>query len=72
MEDSRKMTGTEVLEVTVQILKRINVPVELIEQIGVPIHRAISNLNVVLRAMEQQGNQGKEPEAEKPEGENEE
>lgn len=48
------MTVEQALIETVELLKNINVPVALIEQIGFPINGAISNIQLCLDAFEQE------------------
>ena len=46
------MTVKEVLEITINILNQVNVPVGLIQQIGEPIANAIGNLTACVEGME--------------------
>lgn len=46
-----KLTVETVLDMTVRQMAEINVPAGLTEQIGVPLARAIGNLNAVLDAL---------------------
>ena len=48
----QQVTIEEVLKATADILKGIQIPVEMSEQIGVPVLRAIRNLNVCVDAIE--------------------
>ena len=55
------MTVEQALIETVELLKNINVPVALIEQIGFPINGAISNIQLCLDAFEQERRNKAEP-----------
>lgn len=46
-----KITVEQVLEITARQLGEITIPVSLVENIGVPINRAIVNINACLEAM---------------------
>jgi len=50
----RQLTVREVVEETIKILEKINVPVSLIQDIGLPITRAIGNLNACCEAWTQE------------------
>ena len=64
--ETKQMTVLEVLEITVRDLGGINIPVGMIQQVGMPIGQAIGNLNECIRALreaeqaEQQEAQGDE------------
>ena len=45
-----KYTAEEVLEITMHLLQEIRIPIALVEDIGIPVRRAIENLRVVLQA----------------------
>ena len=45
-----KITAREALQATVEILSDINIPVLLIEQVGIPIAQAIQNLRAIINA----------------------
>lgn len=60
--EERQYTIEEVLELTVKQLYAISVPVELIEQIGMPISMAIGNLKNCLEAMNRQKEQAEHSE----------
>lgn len=64
MKDTINLTIKDVVEMTVNELSDLSVPVGMIESIGIPISRAIRNLNACLDAMEKQ-----EPPAEESEKE---
>lgn len=54
MENTQKTyTLREVVMITADILKGIQVPVELSEQIGLPVLSAIRNLGVIAHQMEE-------------------
>lgn len=65
------MTVEQVIKETQELLRNINIPVGLIEQIGFPINGAINNLQLCLDAFEEQKN-GQGQVAEAPEEEEEE
>ena len=44
----------EVIEITANMLRRISVPAEYAEQIGMPVMHAIRNLKVVMQTIEAQ------------------
>lgn len=46
-----KMTVEQLLGVTVNLLNGINIPAGLIEQIGIPVSRAINYLQLCIDAM---------------------
>lgn len=50
-EENRIITVTEALEITINLLNGISIPVALMEQIGVPISQAVSNLGECIRAL---------------------
>ena len=50
MEESKKYTVEEVLQITIDILSRIMVPAVYAEQIGKPILLAIGNLKECAKA----------------------
>ena len=51
METQREYTLGEVIETVVRDLSRISVPIELMEQIAMPISVSIGNLKACLEAM---------------------
>lgn len=67
--EERQYTIEEVLEMTVKQLYAISVPVELIEQIGMPISMAIGNLKNCLDAMNRQKEQAEHSEQDGAKGE---
>ena len=52
-EERKTYTLAEVVEFTIGILRGINVPAELAEQIGMPILSAIRNLKIAKQVMEE-------------------
>lgn len=55
MEEEKKAYSVEeILEITIKNLYSISVPVELIEQIGMPIRMNIGNLKQCVEAMKKQ------------------
>ena len=70
--EPKTYTVKEVIEMTIRSLYGIRVPVEQIEEIGMPISMAIGNLKSCLEAMaEQEKNTQKAGEAEKQEEQDE-
>jgi hypothetical protein len=65
--EEKKMTIEEVLEITVQNLRSITLPVDLCETVGMTIIGSINNLNMCLSAMKAanvpDGGNENEPEA---------
>lgn len=59
-----KMTVEQVLRLTVDQLRAISIPAELIDSIGIPVCRAIGNLKECIRAMEAVKEDGREADAE--------
>lgn len=47
-------TKEQIIQFTINNLSAINVPARLAEQIGVPIQRAITNLEIVLNMIEEE------------------
>lgn len=45
------MTVDQVLEITMNMLKEIQIPASLVEQIGIPVCRAINNIQECLTAI---------------------
>ncbi len=45
-----KYTAEEVIEITIRLLQEIRIPIEFVEDIGIPVRRAIENLRIVLQA----------------------
>lgn len=56
-----QITVDRALEITIDILNKINVPIFMIEQIGVPIRHAVNNIAQCVEALR---NNGKQPEPE--------
>lgn len=50
MED-RKLTNEQVLEITINLLRNIEVPAVLSEKIGIPIARCADNIQICLESM---------------------
>lgn len=50
--DEKRMTVEEVLEITARQLGGIMIPAELADQIGIPIKRAMGNIQAVLQAIQ--------------------
>lgn len=59
--DKQSYTIPEVIELTIRNLAEINVPVSLSEGIALPIMGAISNLQLVLKAMNDEDTKKEEP-----------
>lgn len=47
-------TKEQVIQFTINNLSAINIPARMAEQIGVPIQRAITNLEIVLNMIEEE------------------
>lgn len=65
--EEKKLTVEEVLDMTVRQMSEISVPAGMIDQIGIPLARAIGNLNAVLdalRANKEAEGDGRETDAE--------
>jgi len=63
-----QITVEQALEITINMLKDINVPVSMLEQIGFPISRAIGNLAQCVEAIRRDQAKAQDPvEQEKPE-----
>lgn len=43
-------TAEEVIEITMHLLEEIRIPIAHVEDIGIPVRRAIENLRIVLQA----------------------
>lgn len=56
----QKLTIEQVLDITIRMLGDIRIPGSMIEEIGIPISRAIGNLNECVKAL----NDASEPEPE--------
>ena len=50
--EENTMTLEDVIRITANNLRKIQIPVELIDSIGIPIRRNIENLQMCLDAME--------------------
>ena len=59
-----KYTKEQIIQFTIDNLSAINIPARLAEQIGVPIQKAITNLEIVSAMFEEEK---KKPELETPE-----
>lgn len=66
----QRMTIDQVLEMTVQMLEGVMIPVGLLEKVGQPMHTAIGNIRVCAEAyrkeQEQRAKEAQESEAGKP------
>ena len=47
-----QMTIDQVLKITVETLEGVKVPVKLMDDIGIPVARAISNIRMCIQAVE--------------------
>ena len=56
-----RMTIDQVLEVTIGILEDIDVPMKKLNEIGVPIQRAIGNLQLCIQAVQDSRKPKEEP-----------
>ena len=63
MNEQKQMSVEEVLQLTINNLKGIQVPVELSESIGVPILRNINNIQLCLNAFHEQKEQKEQEES---------
>ena len=52
-----KYTVEQVIEITMNVLKGIRPPIEFFDEIAVPIHQCVSNLEECLKAMEKARNE---------------
>lgn len=52
--EQKTMTKKEVLNITVNILGKIAIPIALMDDIGVPIRNAINNILMVVDALEKE------------------
>lgn len=60
-----EMTVRDVLEVTMRQLERVQVPVGMIDQVGIPIRDAIHNMKMCVEAIDRDAaKQAEEPEIE--------
>lgn len=59
-----KITVEQALEMTMKQLGAISIPVGLIEQIGIPINKAIHNIGACLEAMQKNAQEAKQEEPE--------
>lgn len=66
MENST-MTLKEVLEATIDILGGISIPAALVDQVGIPVRNAMSNLTLCVQAMSRNKAE-KKPEEEDADG----
>lgn len=62
MNEQKQMSVEEVLQLTINNLKGIQVPVELSESIGIPILRNINNIQLCLNAFHEQKEQNEQEE----------
>lgn len=62
-----EMRVRDVLEVTNRMLERVQVPVGMINQVGIPIRDAVHNIRMCIDAIDREAEtQAKEPEIEEP------
>lgn len=59
--EENTMTLEDVIRITANNLRQIQIPVELSESIGIPILRSIGNLQMCLDAMEKKEEKQEEP-----------
>ena len=52
--EEKSYTKEEVIDITINLLGQINVPVDLAKQIAIPISNAQNNLRVVLKMIEKE------------------
>lgn len=52
--EEKSYTKEEVIDITINLLGQINVPVDLAQQIAIPISNAQNNLRVVLKMIEKE------------------
>ena len=52
--EQKTMTTKEVLNITVNILGKIAIPVALVDDVGIPIRNAIKNILMVVDALEKE------------------
>lgn len=62
MNEQKQMSVEEVLQLTINNLKGIQVPVELSESIGIPILRNINNIQLCINAFHEQREQKEQEE----------
>ena len=62
MNEQKQMSVEEVLQLTINNLKGIQVPVELSESVGIPILRNINNIQLCLNAFHEQREQEEQEE----------
>lgn len=62
-----EMRVRDVLEVTNRMLERVQVPVGMINQVGIPIRDAVHNIQMCIDAIDREAKtQAEEPEIEEP------
>lgn len=62
-----EMRVRDVLEVTNRMLERVQVPVGMINQVGIPIRDAVHNIQMCIDAIDRdEAEQAEEPEIEEP------
>lgn len=61
------MTIDQVLDVTVEILNGIIIPIGMMESVGVPISHAVGNLKLCVDAIRKESAPKEEEEADEPE-----
>lgn len=64
MEEKKRITPIEALQATLDILNHINVPVYMMQQIGIPIAQATGNIREIILAASQAEDKAKQEAAE--------
>ena len=54
MKNQKDYTTKEIIEITISNLGNISVPVNLVEQIGIPLAQNINNLKIALGKMQEE------------------
>lgn len=65
-----QMTIDQVLKITVETLEGLKVPVKLMDDIGIPVARAISNIRMCIQAVEASRAEAENKQAEEQENGN--
>lgn len=65
-----QMTIDQVLKITVETLEGVKVPVKLIDDIGIPVARAIGNIRMCIKAVEDSRAEAENKQAEEQENGN--
>lgn len=53
MEQGKQMTVTEALKITAENLEALQIPVGMMEKIGIPIARSVANIRMCIDALEE-------------------